>query len=355
MIDRVGDGSSYLVPPAREVAGADGRIDDGKLQAWTAKIRNEMEKIKLLDEQPGRHCIHSFSVRSASGVVANLDLALLNAIVFDSREQLARRWVGAAASEGVDGLHGLENVLMLAIEWGSREIVHHLLMSSLAAPPSAAAVGSGAPRRLSASSGAAEQAARYAELLASALQLALRKKHAPIVDLLLERDARPTGVDVFGLWADPAVTQFHRFSLDARARLLRGAEPPTPKRGMKLNTVQAVAVEAMQAHAKGDWNPATLHARRSSVATLAHVRAARERRASVERASHSRRARRPGRSRFRAGTATMPPPRPQSAPAYSIPLTSAPPLPPHRTTPQHRLRPGGPPTPARSSTQSPSF
>lgn len=52
-------------------------------------------------------------------------------------------------------------------------------------------------------------------LLADALLLALKTKHASIVDLLLERDARPEHLDIMELWRDARVTKIHHFNFHA--------------------------------------------------------------------------------------------------------------------------------------------
>lgn len=94
-----------------------GKIDEAKLEAWRKGIEVQLEEIKELNAT--RKCIHTFAVRNAaSGAVANLDNALLRAIVFDSEERIARRW-----TSGANVLHGYRKVLRLAIEWGEREIV----------------------------------------------------------------------------------------------------------------------------------------------------------------------------------------------------------------------------------------
>ena len=129
-------------------------------------------------------------------------------------------------------------VLLLAVEWGEREIVQHLMLN----PPGVtsdfatvvkAVVGKAERERAvggcaaavertvatggSAGGGAAgsDDVTELTLLLADALLRALRTKHASIVDLLLERDARPAYLDLMDLWTDSTVTKLHHFNFHA--------------------------------------------------------------------------------------------------------------------------------------------
>lgn len=233
LIDETGVGSQQMAVPeaaAKTVGG---------IAKWKAKLSAQMARIKV--EAQKNKCLHSFNVRSMSGTDANLDLELLRAIVLDSDGQIAKRWTGGAHDDEPSVLAGFEKVLQLSIEWGEREIVQHLLLN-LPTPSGGFVAAHRLPAAaMEASEGSAvgplpaaqasrpppssllrghsdrqlDMASSWHSLLAASLELALRMpRHAAIVNLLLEQDARPEHVDLMELWSDPSVTRIYRFDVD---------------------------------------------------------------------------------------------------------------------------------------------
>lgn len=301
LVDRARSGQSYIKPPKR--------VTDAEMPAYVDELRAKLAQIRRFNQQS--KCIHSFAVEVLNS--SNLELALLRAMVLDTDGRIAKRWVGeherkSASEHGsvdggeADGLDGYRKVLRLAIEWGEREIVQHLMLNAPAyaaagatrspvgsAPSSPASKGSrlnavvrAATERLAGAPAAACAPAASApalrvppnepnpwqRLLAQALELALVKRHVAIIHLLLERGARAEDVNLMRLWTDPASTKLYRFDIDhvsfqqeAPRERAHGASARSSGRWggatekvRRLNSIDSRAGERARARALDQWS-----------------------------------------------------------------------------------------------------